>query len=152
MPRPKGAKNKVLGAEFPREQRLKILKKIATSKDPTIKSTDKLNAIKLYTEILSDKVIPEQQDNPITNLKYILDESLNTPKVIENIQKDNKNTNIVTDTTTTPTINNNVSNIIGANTVDLIFKIDENNKDEITIDETDDNLGLSWSKKQLSFL
>jgi len=68
--RPVGSKKK-LGLSL--VERLKILEKIATSKDPDIKDTDKLGAVKLMSELLGDKIDPAERQLPLYTLRFELD-------------------------------------------------------------------------------
>ena len=68
--RPKGSKKK-LGLSL--AERLKILEKIATSKDPEIKDCDKLGAVKLISDLLGDRVDPNERLLPIYTLRFELE-------------------------------------------------------------------------------
>jgi len=72
MGRPVGSKKR-LG--IPLAERLKILESIARSKDPDVKDTDKLGAVKLMSELLGDKVDPSERQLPIYTLRIELDKS-----------------------------------------------------------------------------
>ena len=72
MGRPVGSKKR-LG--IPLAERLKILESIARSKDPDVKDTDKLGAVKLMSELLGDKVDPSERQFPIYTLRIELDKS-----------------------------------------------------------------------------
>jgi len=106
--RPKGT---VLAGSLTVESRLKILAKIATNKNE--KSTDRLSAVKLITEILNDKVRLEEVNGiaitqiafddkqnikkPTENTENIHQDIKNNPDIITPITQDNSSSNIITD-------------------------------------------------------
>ena len=78
MGRPVGSKKK-LGLSI--KERLKILESIATSKDPNVKDTDRLGAVKLMTELLADKIDPKERLLPVYTLRFELDKLDKSGKV-----------------------------------------------------------------------
>jgi len=121
MSRPKGSKNKA-GQGLPLDKRLKVLQKIIM--DPNEKSVDRLNAIKLMTDMLSDKVKETQSSNPITNISFI--EAIKNKPLIPENKVENIIKNIETKELTTTTTTQKPQNTLGFNVI-----IDNSNGDKL---------------------
>jgi len=159
MGRPKGSKNKIKvtpmdkirkGMSF--EGRLEELSKIII--DPKTRNSDKINAIKLTTELLADKLKDPTKEAEINIVKFE-DNIAPTIKEKENITNitniTNNNMNNTTSTTTTTTINNTqiVENKEVVEEKPLTMTIIEENNNIINIEDllSDDDQVDPFNKK-----
>ena len=86
--RPKGVRNP-LGMSI--KDRLKILERIAKSTDKDVSEADRISAIKQITELLADKINPQERMLPVYMLRMELDrKSSYTEEIFSNTVSDIK--------------------------------------------------------------